>query len=425
MNSEIPVSKRLALTIYALSTVLVVDAVYLAHDMLELCTEHQYSRTKHVPSDGFFAWDAYWYEKIAATGYQYHPGKQTSIAFFPAFPLAASTVSFLSGIPVRASLLLVSHACLALTFIIWSRYLALRRPPRASPQSQHQPKRQPPVNPARDQGIGPTEPILQVLLAFALFPTTFWFRMAYTESMFALGILLTLHLIEGKSAFWKCCLVSGASTAVRSVGVALVPVLLVEAFYRWRDSGDWRTFLWMPLAVWGLIAFILYQSIAFGEPLAFVKVQSTWQMREVPSAEVRLNKELTLQPLRDVYDPECTRCYWGGKPPKSSVVLNLWFANPIYFFFTAALICFGWSRGWLTRSELLLSACLLFIPYLSHGYNCMASFARYSSAVLPAYIVMGKMLQNMNRIFAISLALLSCSLLMSYSALFANWYWFY
>src|SRR5688500_11104443 len=38
--------------------------------------------------DGWFQYDAGWYYTIATTGYSYVPGQQSSIAFFPTYPLA-------------------------------------------------------------------------------------------------------------------------------------------------------------------------------------------------------------------------------------------------------------------------------------------------------------------------------------------------
>ena len=38
--------------------------------------------------DGWFQFDSVWYYTIATNGYSYTPGRQSSIAFFPTYPMA-------------------------------------------------------------------------------------------------------------------------------------------------------------------------------------------------------------------------------------------------------------------------------------------------------------------------------------------------
>ncbi|MGI8777095.1 MAG: mannosyltransferase family protein [Acidimicrobiales bacterium] len=49
-------------------------------------------RPHHVPGRPWFEawvhWDSEWYLQIANHGYSYKPGRQSSVAFFPLYPLA-------------------------------------------------------------------------------------------------------------------------------------------------------------------------------------------------------------------------------------------------------------------------------------------------------------------------------------------------
>ncbi len=49
---------------------------------------------------GWAQWDSGWYSAIAGGGYGYIPGRQSTIAFFPAYPLAIRYLSALVGGPL-------------------------------------------------------------------------------------------------------------------------------------------------------------------------------------------------------------------------------------------------------------------------------------------------------------------------------------
>src|SRR5947209_18887825 len=58
--------------------------------------EYLYPRLTH-PSGGplvdmWVRWDAGWYREIVRHGYRYYPGVQSSVAFFPAYPLAIAAL---------------------------------------------------------------------------------------------------------------------------------------------------------------------------------------------------------------------------------------------------------------------------------------------------------------------------------------------
>ncbi|HEV3022559.1 MAG TPA: hypothetical protein VGX76_08825 [Pirellulales bacterium] len=108
----------------------------------------------------------------------------------------------------------------------------------------------------------------------------------------------------------------GLATAARPVGIALVAPF---AMYLRNEACTLREFLrraaWLlPLACWGLAAFMIYQQAAFGDPLAFARAQSEWRQTEPPESLVeRVVDLLTLRPVRAVYDSS-SACFWGLKP---------------------------------------------------------------------------------------------------------------
>jgi hypothetical protein len=169
---------------------------------------------------------------------------------------------------------------------------------------------------------------------------------------------------------------------------------------------------------------MLFQWIAFGEPLAFVKTQVHWNERSVTFG-AHIIGAFTLEPMRAVYDPS-SRCYCGRVPPQNSSLFNLKAANPVYFLATVALIGVGGWKRWLNGRELLLSAGLLLIPYFLQGVRTgMSSQGRYAAVVFPMYLVLGHLLHRIPPALAAALLAISGLFLALYSAMFVSWYWYY
>jgi len=403
---------------YYFTSLIVVVAVVFALEFVPICTEHPGARTRVDVPSGFAAWDGEWYVRIASAGYSYDPERMSSVAFFPLYPWLAGAIVHTTGMRPEWALLLVSHGALVATFVLLAGYVQ-QRFPAAEP-----------------------ELALWTLLALGLFPTTFYFRMTYTESIFVLVTLLALYGMERGWRPLSIAAVIGLATAARTVGVALVPVF---ALYLWQrlKAGDslrelnsahrvsgllfsWalRTAAWLPVCCWGLLGYMAFQWIAFGEPLAFVKTQVHWTARPVDFAD-RVIGAFTLEPFRAVYDPSSS-CYWGRVPPRDNLLFNLKAANSVYFLAAVALVGVGAWKRWLNGRELLLSAGLLLIPYFLQGVRTgMSSQARYAAVVFPMYLVLGHLLHRAPPPLAAALLALSGLFLGIYSAMFVSWYWYY
>ncbi len=154
--------------------------------------------------DSFARWDGLWYLDIADQGYRYEPNKSSNVAFFPAFPLCGRYLATLTNLPTKVALLVVAQLALAATFVIFAAYLQSRCP----------------AAPAALPGF--------VLATFGLWPTTFFFRMAYSESLFLLLAVLALYGLQQRWPLVVVVLLAGGASATRPVGIALVPLLVLE-----------------------------------------------------------------------------------------------------------------------------------------------------------------------------------------------------
>lgn len=344
------------------------------------------------------------FREIVERGYSYQRGRASNVAFWPLYPALSAAVVWLTGTDGLSALLSVAHLLLVAAFVLLAHYVDGRAPPTSEPLPG---------------GFG-SRAAGWALACFALAPFGFFFRMAYSESALLATMLLAFVGFQRRWNLWLLALIVGTAVAARPVGVALVPAF---AWHAWPRLGGrhWRAVqlgALVLLATWGGLAFAAYQSWKFGDPLATVHTQEVWLAREPFTAGQKLLALLTLEPIWSVYVPGSIAAWnrWEQLPPP----LNCQFLNPLFFVGTAALIAYGAHRRWLTAEELLLSAGLLAIPYLTRSYEMnMNSHARFAAVVFPAYIVGGQILARWPRWANVLVLAVSGGLMCTYAALFA------
>lgn len=410
------------ISFYSSTTTIVVAGAFFGCLGMHVCREHPHASRSGI-ADAFLAWDGKWYQRIGEAGYVYDPKRESSVAFFPLYPFAAALVARASSLRVPEVLLLVSHLSYVIALGMLARYVVIRFP------------------------LGAIELQHYVLVAAGILPTTFYFRMAYSESLFFLLCVAVMHGLNQRWHAGSIAVLIGAATATRPTGVGLIAPF---ALHLWElaprgariDTSDnmrprhhrrlqaiafgARAVLLILLACWGIAAYMAFQWSTFGEPLAFVKTQAHWgrPMTHISAAEY-VWRLLTLAPIREVYDP-ASACYWGLRPPRDNPFFNMMFANPIYFLLAVGCTALGAWKRWLNAKEVALSAGLLLIPYVTQADRmCMASQARFASVVAPMYLVLGQILVRLPGPVVAIVAALSATMLALYTALFVNWYWFY
>ncbi len=358
--------------------------------------------TGNTVIDRLTQWDGQWYLEIAERGYSYDPDRWSSPAFFPLYPLLARLVMTATGVAAPMALLAVAHAALAGALVLLAAYVRERFP--AAPRSFR----------------------WHVLAAFGLFPTTFFARECYSESVFVLLSLLVFYGLRRKWPLAVIASIVGLATAARSVGVALCVPL---AFDVWRREGfSWvlarKLALAMPLAVWGLAAYVGFLWLACGEPMAFVKTQSHWAFRPQESLGRQAVGLATLEPLWSVYQPS-SPAWWGRFDDDPIGPLSLEASNPAFFVLAVGLVAAGWLKRWLNPAELLFAGTLLLMAYLLRAFpTCMAGQGRFVGAVFPIYLVLGNLLARLPLPLAeVAYGLLAGSLA-AYSAMFAAGHFF-
>lgn len=193
--------------------------------------------------------DGLWFLGIASEGYVEGSG---TAAFFPLYPLAIRGLAFLlGGHHLAAALLIANLSFLGALVVLY--FLT-----------------------AREWG----EPVARRSVVYlAVFPTAFFFFAPYSESPFLFLILLAFW--GARVGRWEVAGLAGAlAGATRSVGILVVPALLVEAVRVGRRDGRraaLRPVLWSLVAGAGIAAYLLFWQQAAGDWLAPLRGQQNWQ----------------------------------------------------------------------------------------------------------------------------------------------------
>ncbi len=210
-------------------------------------------------SDMFRQWDALRYLAVAEKGYQSAIASDTSlIPVLPLYPALISAGSFLTGSPMVAAVV-ISNSALAVASIYLYRIV-------------------------RIDDKGGMAPVYAVLF-LSIFPTSYFLRTAYTESLFLSLVIPSFYY--ARKGNW---VLSGAlgmfSTAVRITGLAAFAGLLFEYLYqnKFRAKSLFRKdFLAVCVVPLGFLVYVYLNYQLLGDPLYFVKVQGDYFGRHVAS----------------------------------------------------------------------------------------------------------------------------------------------
>lgn len=348
------------------------------------------------------SWDGRWYHDLSEGGYSFERDRASNVAFMPLYPILTRLVRCI-GVSTDVALLIVSNGCFLMSVCLLATYVNRRHEVTADTVQQF------------------------VLFSVALLPNTFFFRMAYSESLFLLLAIASLYCLEAKYPLVLSCAVIGLATASRVVGLSLLAPLilhLIEVSSSLRQLSI-RVVIYLPLACWGLLAYMGYLTLEFGNPLAFSETQQHWQLRPTVPVVDKIWHLIEGEPIWGVFNEECD-CAWTRQPDQPFWLFNLHLANPIYFGSSAILVYVGAFRTWLSNRETALSVALLLIPYLTRGHEmCMAGTARFAAVAFPVYIVLGQLFARLPSWAAYSVLCISSFLLGTYAAMFAAGYPFF
>jgi hypothetical protein len=194
--------------------------------------------------------DAWFYRQIAATGYETPTSDavpKNTWAFFPAYPLLLRA---LGGSSDRwfwiLSVLVSNGALLAALFAVAAAGRAMG---------------------AADDDAE------RAVWYIALFPTSYFFSLPMTESLFLL-LSAGSFLAAARQRWPVASILGGLAAATRVIGICLLPALLLLPLQRRQRLSTQH--LWLLAIPLSLVAFVTYLYVHTGDPLAFVHAQTLW-----------------------------------------------------------------------------------------------------------------------------------------------------
>ena len=223
-----------------------------------LRSSHQLTTTDVPPGtlNIWSYWDGEHYVALALNGYFQAP-RYISPAFFPMYPLLLRSFSAVFGGPLSKEAFSYWGSLLSLLFLPFAFYFIY--------QIAYE---------GWDERTAKG-----TLLALAFFPTTFFLNATYTESLFLALSAGSLWAIRVRKNLLLACILAGLATATRNVAIFLI----VPVMFEWIKQGGmknprerWRG-LYLALAPSGLIVYMGYLWIKFGDPLLFYSSQKYWK----------------------------------------------------------------------------------------------------------------------------------------------------
>jgi hypothetical protein len=321
---------------------------------------------------GWAQWDSGWYFAIATGGYGYIPGRQSTIAFFPTYPLVMRAVATV-GLNAYVAGIVVTVAAGAAATRLFFGWLSARLTPAGA---------------------------WAALGLMLLYPYAFFlYGAVYPTALFVLTIVGAFVLLEHDHP-WLAGLVGALATAARPTGVVLVVALAVRAVERRRSAGEpvtWRD-AGVLVSVLGLAAFCVYQWRKFGDPFTFITIQSAWDQ------ESGLRTWLKFRFFEDL----------GTLADRNILGSLSYLAHPVLTFGALALVPRVFRRFGYGYGTYALLAVL--VPAVST--KNFFGMARYLLAAFPIFAVAGELLAERPRLAKVvypALAVVLVALTAAYS----------
>jgi hypothetical protein len=217
---------------------------------------------EHYFLNGFFRWDAYWYELIAREGYGTVGDEANAVAFFPLYPILARVTGTLFGSHLLSGLLISNAAFLIGLIYLYRIGLTFY-----------------------DQAT-----VERAIIFFLCFPAAIFHSAFYTEGLYIALTAAFFHYFLRRQ-YGRATVGGALATLCRPTGLLVLIVAFLATAVRSLKSRSppGRSFYVLLLVPLGLATHMAYLHVHTGDALAFAHVQAHWgrtaQFPLVPIAE--------------------------------------------------------------------------------------------------------------------------------------------
>jgi len=318
--------------------------------------------------DGWFRWDAGWYNSIVEHGYSNLPkpeNGQRDTTFWPLYPVTVRTVKLVVGNPFVAAFM-VSNIAFLVSLILLFRITKRRY--------------------GADIGT-------KVVMLISIWPFSFYFSAYYTEALYLLACVAAFYF--GENRRWAlaglCAAAAGATRLLGCLSMVGLTLLYLEQI-QFKVKGIRSDFCWIFLGLIGPLGFVLFLWLEFGEPFVFY-----WG-RNVPGWAAGVSMASLFNDIGDLF--------WGR--------IAMTEINILFGLLGLAMVIFTWRKVGIAYSVWAIIGLLAaFFNYVGLG--------RYVAPIFPVFISGAILLSTEGRFLA--WAFLSTLLLALFSIMYSHWYW--
>lgn len=328
----------------------------------------------------FAAWDSGWYFDIAQRGYYFNANGQSSVAFFPLYPLLIRAVAAPFGGSARA--IWVAGIVVSITAFV-AALLVLHK--------------------FSERVLGDREAARRTVLYVAVFPFSFFFTRVYTEALFFFLTVLAIASAYDQR-WWRAGLAGGLAALTRSNGILVLLPLLCLAL---RDRPSIRTLaarapalMLVPL---GLGVYCGYVYTLTGHPFAWLDAQRYWHYSVGDMPWRQLLGLLSSVEHRGLYDYFFTSEQAPYQLIHGSVALLVLGMTPLIF----------------KRLGVALGVYTIVSVLVPLSGSDLQGIGRYMSVVFPIFMLLGSF---RSRRLHEALLINSSLFLALFMILFVNWY---
>lgn len=370
--SQYETDMYLVISIFIFWRIFLFLAAWLGEKMMSFSPRFPYADVYLIPSGlphwlwSFANFDGVHYLTIATLGY----AAQFTQVFFPLYPMLINLVHTLSNIDPLIIGLIISNIFFFFSIFIFSKLLSLDYK---------------------------KETVIWTLLFLVLFPTSFYFGSMYTESLFFFLVLSSFLAARKKK--WVLSAVLGAFAAgTRLTGIFLLPAL----WWEWKEKNIFRSPL--PLIPVGLLSYMLYLQVKFGDFLYFWHAQPVFGAERTGSGIVLLPQVLWRYFKILTTVPVASETFWIPALEVTSTIVAI------------LILIIGYFKK-IRPSYLIFALLLVLTPTLTGTFSSMP---RYVLLAFPIFMVLG-MLKS--RLVKITLLVFMALLLAVLTVLFTNGHW--
>jgi hypothetical protein len=301
-------------------------------------------------AETFAAFDSGWYLDIASRGYYFRTDGESSIAFFPLYPMLMRAVAW----PFGGTYAAVWAAGIGLSCVAFAlALLALHR--------------------LTHRVSGDREAARRTVLYVAVFPFSLFFTSIYTESVFLLtSVLAVSRAYDGR--WWMAGVWGALVTLTRPNGILIGLPLALLAMRGRPAPGElaarFTPLLALPLA---LSAYCAYVFTLSGDPLGWLSAQQHWGY-SLGGAPWR--------PLQNLVGQLVEHGPYG--------YFLLTDIRPYHFFHgVTALVFLGLTPAVFRNLGAALGAYVLVGLLVPLSSGDLSGIGRYAAVLFPAFMVMG------------------------------------